>query len=224
MPHDGARRDSLLFGDNLVDLSGARELAARDKHQFQWWAVSLVDAVPQGGKKKGADRGIDGIRWVRTGPRRGDLGQMIVSVKAGGNVSVRDVRGLAGTVEREKAAGGILVTLAKPTRDMLREAASHGFFDYGLGKSRKIVVKTIDELLRGVQDETERLPPIGRHEGFRTAPRESVAVAINPTCTFGRPALKASPHQSLIDFRAWFCYPFRCQGDGFVRNRSCRLR
>ncbi len=179
MPHDGARRDSLLFGDNLVDLSGARELAVRDKHQFQWWAVSLVDAVPKGGKKKGADRGIDGIRWVRTGPRRGDLGQMIVSVKGGGNVSVRDVRDLAGTVEREKAAGGILITLAKPTRDMLREAASHGFFDYGLGffdyglgKSRKIVVKTIDESLRGVQDETERLPPIGRHEGFRTAPRE----------------------------------------------------
>ena len=50
------------------DLAGARDLAARDKHQFQWWAVSLVDAVPQGGKKKGADRGIDGIRWVRTGP------------------------------------------------------------------------------------------------------------------------------------------------------------
>ena len=110
MPHDGARRDSLLFGDNLVDLSGARELAVRDKHQFQWWAVSLVDTVPQGGKKKGADRGIDGIRWVRTGPRRGDLGQMIVSVKAGGNVSVRDVRDLAGTAEREKAAGGILIT------------------------------------------------------------------------------------------------------------------
>ena len=104
MPHDGARRDSLLFGDNLVDLSGARELAARDKHQFQWWAVSLVDAVPQGGKKKGADRGIDGIRWVRTGPRRGDLGQMIVSVKGGGNVSVRDVRDLAGTVERRAAS------------------------------------------------------------------------------------------------------------------------
>jgi len=68
--------------------------------------------------------------------------------------------------------GGILVTLAKPTKDMLREAASHGFFDYGLGKSRKIVVKKIDELLRGVQDDTERLPPIGRQEGFRAAPRE----------------------------------------------------
>ena len=29
------------------DMGGARDLAARDKYQFQWWAVSLVDAVPQ---------------------------------------------------------------------------------------------------------------------------------------------------------------------------------
>lgn len=154
------------------DLAGARNLAARDKHQFQWWAVSLVEAVPQGGKKRGADRGIDGIRWVRTGPNKGDLERLIVSVKGGDNVSVRDVRDLVGTVQREGAAGGVLVTLATPTRDMLREAASHGFFEYGLGRSRKIMVKTVEELLRGVHDDGERLPPLGRQEGFRTAPRE----------------------------------------------------
>jgi hypothetical protein len=32
----------------------------QDKYQFQWWAVSLVNAVPFGGKKKGRDGGIDG--------------------------------------------------------------------------------------------------------------------------------------------------------------------
>jgi DNA modification methylase len=154
------------------DLSAARDLAARDKHQFQWWAVSLLDAVPQGGKKKGADRGIDGIRWVRTGPRDGDLDRVIISVKGGENVSVRDVRDLAGTVQREGALGGVLITLADPTRDMLREAASHGYASTGLGQFRKIMVKTIAELMAGVHDDAERLPPIGRGEGFRAAPRE----------------------------------------------------
>jgi len=43
------------------DLGGAKALALADKYQFQWWAVSLVNAVPYGGKKKGADTGIDGI-------------------------------------------------------------------------------------------------------------------------------------------------------------------
>ncbi len=42
------------------DLDGARDLAERDKYQFQWWAISLVDAQPYAGKKKGADGGIDG--------------------------------------------------------------------------------------------------------------------------------------------------------------------
>jgi DNA methylase len=47
------------------DLASARDLASRDKYQFQWWAVSLVGAVPYGGKKKGADTGIDGIVWFK---------------------------------------------------------------------------------------------------------------------------------------------------------------
>src|SRR6202161_2932184 len=41
------------------DLECARDLATRDKYQFQWWAVSVVNAVPFAGKKKGADSGID---------------------------------------------------------------------------------------------------------------------------------------------------------------------
>ena len=28
------------------DLDAARDLATRDKYQFQWWAVSLVEAQP----------------------------------------------------------------------------------------------------------------------------------------------------------------------------------
>ncbi|MCZ8149122.1 MAG: DNA methyltransferase, partial [Roseomonas sp.] len=153
------------------DIAAARDLAARDKHQFQWWAVSLVDAVPQGGSKKGADRGIDGIRWVKTGPRPEDVDRIIVSVK-GGKVGVGDVRELESVVTREKALGGLLITLENPTREMTREAASHGFASYGLGEMRRIMVKTVDELLRNVHDEKEVLPPIGRQEGFRRAARE----------------------------------------------------
>jgi hypothetical protein len=153
------------------DLAAARDLARRDKHQFQWWAVSLVDAVPQGGSRKGADRGIDGIRWVKTGPRQGDVDRIIVSVKGGG-VGVKDVRDLVGTVEREKALGGLLITLEKPTKDMIREAASHGRASYGLGDFRRIMVKTVDELLRNIHDESEFLPPLGSQEGFRRAARE----------------------------------------------------
>ena len=55
---------------------------------------------------------------------------------------------------------------------MLREAASHGYASTGLGQFRKIMVKTVEELMRGIHDDAERLPPLGRAEGFRRAPRE----------------------------------------------------
>ncbi len=47
------------------DLDGARNLAERDKYQFQWWAVSLIEAQPSQRKKKGADTGIDGVKFFR---------------------------------------------------------------------------------------------------------------------------------------------------------------
>jgi hypothetical protein len=37
------------------------------------------------------------------------------------------------------------------------------------------MVKTIAELMAGVHDDAERLPPLGRGEGFRRAPREQAA-------------------------------------------------
>lgn len=153
------------------DFDGARDLAARDKYQFQWWAVSLVDAVPQGGaKKKGADRGVDGIRWVRMGVREGDVEQVIVSVKGGDNVGSAMVRDLKGTVEREGAIAGLFITLAEPTREMTRGAASSGFFDTSFGRFPKVQILSIRMLLAGMKPE---LPPLGRGEGFRRAPREA---------------------------------------------------
>ena len=156
------------------DLEGARDLARRDKYQFQWWAVSLVDAVPQGGKKKGADRGIDGIRWVRTGPRGGDVEKVLVSVKGGEHVTSAMVRDLKGTVEREGAAAGLFITLAAPSREMRREAAASGFFDTSFGRHPRLQIFTIEELLAGMRPE---LPSHGSGEGFRKAARERGAAA-----------------------------------------------
>src|SRR3990167_3699111 len=40
------------------DIAGAKELALKNRFEFQYWALSLVNAVPS--KKKTADEGIDG--------------------------------------------------------------------------------------------------------------------------------------------------------------------
>ncbi len=152
-----------------LDLDGAADLARRDKYQFQWWAVSLIDAVPHGPQKKGPDRGIDGIRWVRTGPRATDVERVIVSVKGGDSVGVAMVRDLAGVIEREQAAAGVFLTLAEPSREMRREAAAAGVFETSFGRHPKIQIVTIRELFAGLKVD---LPPLGGGEGFRRASRE----------------------------------------------------
>ena len=108
-------------------LQDAVDLAARDKYQFQWWAVGAVGARPYAGKKKGADRGIDGILFFRSDKKTTD--SVIVSVKGGETVGVSAVRDLHSVVERDKAAIGVLVTAALPTRAMETEAAATGFFE-----------------------------------------------------------------------------------------------
>jgi adenine specific DNA methylase Mod len=125
------------------DLSGARELARRDKYQFQWWASSLLGGQARGGNKKGADRGIDGELFFQRG--RDTYGRAIISVKGGDNISPSMIRDLAGTRERERADMGIFVTLTSPTREMKIAAASYGTFE---GAYPRIAIVTIDDLLK----------------------------------------------------------------------------
>jgi site-specific DNA-methyltransferase (adenine-specific) len=47
------------------DADAARTLAAADKYQFQYWALSMIEAVPYKGGKKGADGGVDGYIYFK---------------------------------------------------------------------------------------------------------------------------------------------------------------
>ena len=132
------------------DLEGARDLAMRDKYQFQWWACSLVNAQPYQGKKKGSDTGIDGLIFFQD--ELNAVQKIIVSVKGGEGVGVSQIRDLKGTVDREKAAIGLFITLAEPTRPMQTEAVSAGYYESKLGTSYpKIQILTIEGLLSGQQ-------------------------------------------------------------------------
>ena len=129
------------------DLESARALAAQDKYQFQWWAVSLVNAVPFGGKKKGADGGIDGHIYFKPDGRTTE--KAIVSVKGGENVQVSMVRDLAHVVDREQAKIGVFITLAEPTGPMKTEAVKAGYYETDFGRYPKIQILTIEELFAG---------------------------------------------------------------------------
>ena len=141
------------------DLATARELAERDKHQFQLWACGLVNAQPYQGGRKGADRGIDGLLYIEVGKQ---TEKVIVQVKGGANVTRANIATLKGDVDREKAAIGLFVTLAEPTREMVKEAAAAGHYESPFhGAVPKIQILTIEQLLAG---ERPVLPDLSRGE------------------------------------------------------------
>jgi len=139
-----------------TSLPDAAALAESDPYQFQWWALGLVGARPVE-QKKGADKGIDG-KIVFQGDTPEKFEQVIISVKAG-HVTANHVRDLRGVVDREKAAIGALISMEDPTKPMLTEAVTAGFFEsktWGK-KYPKIQLLTVAELLAGKKID---MPPI----------------------------------------------------------------
>jgi site-specific DNA-methyltransferase (adenine-specific) len=136
------------------DISAARQLAREDAYQFQWWALGLVGARPAD-KRKGSDRGIDGrLFWVEDA-LGGKTQHLIISVKSG-KTGPDHVRDLVGTIGREKAAIGALITLQEPTKEMRAEAASAGSYEAWGKKFPRVQIITIKDLLAG---ERIKFPP-----------------------------------------------------------------
>ena len=74
----------------------------------------------------------------------------MVSVKGGENLKADDIRSLMAVREREAAEIGILISLEEPTRGMIKDATSAGFYESPNGKKfPRIQLLTIGNLLEG---------------------------------------------------------------------------
>ncbi len=165
-------------------IDGATELAQKDPYQFQWWSLGLVGARPVD-EKKGADKGIDGRRvfFERAG-KSSTKREVIFSVKAGAKIPANAVRDLRGTMEREEADFGVLLSLAEPTRNMLEDAMAAGsvsvhVFD-GERKYPRLQCLTVGEILEG---KTLDLPPFafaGGDATLKAAPTRKVEAPKGP--------------------------------------------
>jgi len=190
------RRLKDAFGEEIefqekgqpTDFASAKRLAELDKFQFQHWALSLIGARPRKeGEGKGADRGVDGLLYYYETERKDFLNRVredapamkrepvhreriIVQVKGGG-VNRSDVATLLGDVENQKAAGGVLITLGKPSKQMRTEAADAGRYSSKLWHDKdypRIQILTIEGLLNG----TERIDAPPQLNPFAMAARE----------------------------------------------------
>jgi DNA modification methylase len=120
----------------------------RVRKEFEKWAVlTYSDNRAVINEKKGADKGIDGIAFTRK--TKDVVLPVIISVKSG-NIGRKEVAELRGTIEREVAACGILITRNAPTKPMLAEAKSAGQFkpEYHNAFDR-IQIVTVQQILEG---------------------------------------------------------------------------
>jgi DNA methylase/Restriction endonuclease len=108
------------------DLDGARALARQDPYEFQKWALSMIDAQPYKGGKKGGDRGVDGYLYIKPEDKKTE--KVIVSVKNGHSLNPAMVKDLIVTVGQEDAKMDVFLTLEPPTRGMKTQAAAAGFY------------------------------------------------------------------------------------------------
>jgi site-specific DNA-methyltransferase (adenine-specific) len=153
--HVIVNRDYKIVGEP-ADFESARELAETNPYQFQWWALSLIDARPAGQTndsqqgKKGADKGIDGWLTFRETDNL-NLKRIVVQVKGGTHIGAQIVRDLHGTVQATKSAMGILITLYEPTEQMKQAAMEAEYYESPTWghKYPKIQILTIPELLKG---------------------------------------------------------------------------
>ncbi len=159
-----------------ADLAGARELFSRDPFEFEYWCCDLVEARPAGaksrGKMKGADRGIDGlITLIEPTPAGKTVYHHVLVQVKGGHPSAAQVRDFRGTIVRERALGGVFVTLEDPTKPMIQEAVEAGMFDYELtGRSYPVIqIMTVDKLLGGRRPDLPNVVAYAKRAASSTA-------------------------------------------------------
>lgn len=154
------------------DLEGAIDLAQRDKHEFEKWAVSLIpDAQLWRDGKKGADQGVDGVVFF------GQRQKAIISVKGGKNIGVSMIRDLIGALNIHKADIGVFLTLTPPTMPMKIAAAAAGTYQIEGNRGEivpKVQIITIEDCLNHLSTPL-RLP--ARQELRRKAKIDETAEA-----------------------------------------------
>lgn len=122
----------------------------RVRKEFEKWAVlTYSDNRAVINEKKGADKGIDGIAYTRKS--KDEVLPVILSVKSG-KIGRKEMGELRGTIEREKAAAGIMIVRHEPTKPMIREAKEAGQFKpENFGAFNRLQIVTVQQILDGAR-------------------------------------------------------------------------
>lgn len=148
--HNGRKGDYDIIGLPTTEAE-AIELASRDKHEFQKWAISLVPRAMPWQEKKGADGGVDGFVRFKFNSTTKGTELVIISVKGGQTLKMDDIKNLEATMKANDAKLGFLISLVPPTKGIVDWAQQVGVVKSPEGGTPvpAIQCRTVAQLLRG---------------------------------------------------------------------------
>ncbi|CAN5650727.1 hypothetical protein BH24ACI2_BH24ACI2_03210 [soil metagenome] len=122
----------------------------RVRKEFEKWAIlTYSDNRAVINEKKGADKGIDGVAYTRKSAT--EVLPVIISVKSG-KIGRKEMGEMRGTIERENAAAGIMITRNEPTAPMIQEAKAAGQFKpENFSAFDRLQIVTVQEILDGAK-------------------------------------------------------------------------
>jgi len=150
---DAGALDNVVVAGVPKDFEAAVALANRKddrtRKEFEKWVVltySKNRAIIN--EKKGGDGGIDGIVYIPESTTENS--KVLFSVKSNEKLTPAVVRELFGTVERDKAACGILLTL-HPMPNLVKDAKQYGNYQNNFTGNLypKIQIICVQEILDG---------------------------------------------------------------------------
>ena len=137
------------------NIEGAKDLWERDKYHFQKWAVEEVDGFVT--NRRTADGGIDG-RVYFSSPNIQDLQSMVIEVKGGVNVSIRDLRVLNGVLANDSAVMAGLIVMdpigTVKDRNFHRFMAEAGDVEIGGTNYPRLQILNVLQILKGKRFDT----------------------------------------------------------------------
>ena len=133
-------------------LEDAKDLWGKDKFVFQEWSISQVDGFPT--NKKTGDGGIDGRIYFEA-PGEKDLQSMVLEVKGGKHVSIKDLRALHSVLERDAAQMAGLIVMEplgdRQLRNFERLMTEAGDLHVFGRPFPRMQILTVQEILDGVR-------------------------------------------------------------------------
>jgi hypothetical protein len=132
------------------DAIAIAESGPHGRYQFQWCVIDRLGAQAVNDRRKGADRGVDGLISFFD-DTSGVAKRVLIQVKSGA-VHRDAIATLKGDMKTHSATIGVLVTAQPPTKPMEQDAVSEGFYSskvFGSKPVRSIQIITAADLFAG---------------------------------------------------------------------------